>query len=387
MPNPNCYILLIVFNTEACQLIYGNYFCRMKFLIIRLSSIGDIVLTSPVLRCLKKQVPIAEIHFLTKYAHRQIVESNPNITKVHLLDESLTATITQLKLERFDYIIDLHKNLRTAKIKRGLKKIPSFSFNKLNIQKWLLVNFKINNLPNVHIVDRYLDTLKTFGVVNDGLGLDYFIPPKETIKESDLPMSHQAGFIGVVIGAALNTKKLPLHKIKEMLAAINHPIILLGGPEDRINGNELAAINPHKIYNACGKFSLNESADLVRRSKLVITHDTGLMHIAAAFKKPVFSIWGNTVPEFGMNAYYGSSNQLRITNYEFQVRGTFQKTEDENAETAKSAIRHPLSANQLSCRPCSKIGFNKCPKGHFKCMELQDVKAIAEKTELFLNKK
>jgi ADP-heptose:LPS heptosyltransferase len=126
----------------------------MKFLIIRLSSIGDIVLTSPVVRCLKKQVPDAEIHFLTKYAHRQIVESNPYITKIHLLDESLTATISQLKKEQFDFIIDLHKNLRTAKIKRALKKTPSFSFNKLNIEKWLLVNLKINRLPTIHIVDR-----------------------------------------------------------------------------------------------------------------------------------------------------------------------------------------------------------------------------------------
>jgi ADP-heptose:LPS heptosyltransferase len=360
----------------------------MKFLIIRLSSIGDIVLTSPVVRCLKKQVPTAEIHYLTKYAHRKIVESNPYITKVHLLDESLTATISHLKLEHFDYIIDLHNNLRTAKIKRALKKNASFSFNKLNIEKWLLVNLKINRLPNIHIVDRYLETVKSFGVVNDGLGLDYFIPKNETVKESDLPMSHQVGFIGVVIGAALNTKKLPILKLKNLLSNIDHPIILLGGPEDKIIGNELAAADPHKIYNACGKFSLNESADLVRRSKLIITHDTGLMHVAAAFKKPIFSIWGNTVPEFGMNPYYGKNYELRITNYEFQVRGNFQKTDNIKLKLPAAVAQSPkLKARSLSCRPCSKIGFNKCPKGHFKCMEWQDVEAIAKQAEIFLNPK
>ncbi len=327
-----------------------------------------------------------EIHFLTKYAYRKIVESNPYITKVHLLDESLTATISQLQLEGFDYIIDLHNNLRTAKIKRALPKAPAFSFNKLNIEKWLLVNFKINKLPNVHIVDRYLDTLKNFNVVNDGMGLDYFIPKNELVKESDLPMSHQIGFIGVVIGAALNTKKLPPHKLKDLLLAINHPIILLGGPEDKIIGDELSAIDPHKIYNACGKFSLNESADLVRRSKLIITHDTGLMHIAAAFKKPIFSIWGNTVPEFGMNPYYGGNYELRIMNYEFQVKGKFQDVEKIKLKLPSAmAQSSKLEAESLGCRPCSKIGFKKCPKGHFKCMELHDVKAIVKQAETLLN--
>lgn len=350
----------------------------MKFLIIRLSSIGDIVLTSPTVRCLKQQLPDAEIHFLTKFAHRNIIESNPHISKVHLLDESLSATIFQLKKENFDAIIDLHNNLRTAKIKSALKKIPSYSFNKLNIEKWLLVYFKINKLPNIHIVDRYLATLKSFGIINDGKGLDYFIPKKNVVKETDLPMSHQAGFIGVVIGAALNTKKLPLHKLKELLAAINHPIILLGGPEDRENGDILAVADNHKIYNSCGKFSLNESADLVRRSKLIITHDTGLMHIAAAFKKPIISIWGNTVPEFGMGPYYGTNYKLENTKFEFQILNLKFQNSNSIAQSSK------LKTESLGCRPCSKIGFNKCPKGHFKCMELQDVSDIAKEAGKFI---
>ncbi|HEX8357242.1 MAG TPA: glycosyltransferase family 9 protein, partial [Segetibacter sp.] len=116
---------------------------------------------------------------------------------------------------------------------------------------------------------------------------------------------------------------------------------------------EIASVDPIKIYNSCGKFNLNESADLVRRAKLIITHDTGLMHIAAAFKKPVISVWGNTVPSFGMAQYYGDT---MVANDRLEVK-------------------------DLWCRPCSKIGYSKCPLGHFKCMERQDVSSLILKVK------
>jgi len=321
----------------------------MKFLIIRFSSIGDIVLTTPVVRCLKKQLITAEVHYLTKSSFRSLTDSNPYIDKVHYFENDLDSVIEQLNREDFDYIIDLHHNLRTLKVKKALGK-KSFSFKKLNFEKWLLTALKINNLPAVHIVDRYMDTVKEFGIKNDGAGLDYFIPEQDRVKESDIPASHHAGYIGVAIGAALNTKKLPLHKLRELCAGINHPIILLGGKEDVANAEQISAVDPHKIYNACGKFSINESADLVRRSKFLITHDTGLMHIAAAFNKPMISVWGNTVPEFGMTAYY-SNQQVKDTRFEIR---------------------------DLRCRPCSKIGYNKCPRGHFKCMEKISITEVIE---------
>ena len=135
----------------------------------------------------------------------------------------------------------------------------------------------------------------------------------------------------------------------------NSHIILLGGKEDFANGEKIAEPDNVKIYNACGKFSLNESADIIRNAKLVISHDTGLMHIAAAFKKKILSVWGNTVPSFGMVPYE--------TNYEvFQV-------------------------NKLWCRPCSKTGYEKCPLGHFKCMNNQSMDAIAESAKINLEEK
>lgn len=320
----------------------------MKFLIIRFSSIGDIVLTTPVIRCLKQQVADAEVHYLTKFSFHKVIASNNYVDKFYYLNNDWDLLMHELKEENYDYIIDLHHNLRTLKIKRELK-VKTFSFNKLNIQKWLLTNFKINRMPSVHIVDRYLETVKSFGVKNDGKGLDYFIPKEEEVKQSDLPQSHSLGYIGLVIGAAHATKRLPLQKLKDLCMALDHPIVLLGGPEDSATGEQIASIDNIKIYNACGKFSINESADLVRKAKLIITHDTGLMHIAAAFKKPIISIWGNTVPAFGMTPYYGNA-QMQNSIYEVQ---------------------------KLACRPCSKIGHDACPKKHFKCMELQDVNQIS----------
>lgn len=330
----------------------------MKVLIIRFSSIGDIVLTTPVIRCIKQQLPDAEVHFLTKYAYRHILEANPYVTKLHLLKDDIKALLAELKQEGFDHIIDLHKNLRTATIKRGLRKVPSTSYDKLNWEKWLLTGLKIDRMPPIHIVDRYMQTVSHLGVINDGKGLDHFIPQKEIVKESDIPMSHQAGFIGLVIGASYETKKLPVDKLKDLCAAIDHPIILLGGPEDRLEGEEVSMVDKHKVYNACGKFTLNESADLVRRSKLIISPDTGLMHIAAAFKRPLISIWGNTVPAFGMTPYYGD---LKVQSRMFNVEG-------------------------LRCRPCSKLGHHQCPKGHFDCMRLQRVDLIAAQVHEWLGK-
>jgi len=323
----------------------------MKLLIIRFSSIGDIVLTTPVIRCLKLQVKDAEVHFLTKHAFAPILENNPYIDKVISLRFSWELMIHELKQEGYDYIIDLHHNLRTLRVKKALG-VTSFAFDKLNIKKWLLTALHINRMPNMHIVDRLLKTVSFLGVVNDEKGLDYFIPEKDEVAVTDIPLSHTFGYVAVVIGAALNTKKMPVHLLQKLCMSLPYPVILVGGKEDNDAGMAIAAKDPIKIYNACGKFNLNESADLVRNAVAVVTHDTGLMHIAAAFQKRIVSVWGNTVPAFGMAPYYGDTATLHTA----------------------SEVRN------LRCRPCSKIGYKKCPHKHFKCMELQDIPAIVNTT-------
>jgi ADP-heptose:LPS heptosyltransferase len=327
-----------------------------KILIIRFSSIGDIVLTTPVIRCLKKQLPETEIHFLTRKSFAAVLKANPYIDKLHLLDKDLPGMIRTLRAERFDQIIDLHHNVRSARIKWKLN-IPAHSFPKLNIEKWLYVRFKWNRMPAVHIVDRYLETVQPLGIKKDEEGLDYYISPEDELPARSLPYP---AYIGLVIGAAHATKRLPLHKLQELVKNLTAPVVLLGGKEDRDNGTAIAAIAPERIVNACGQYNLNQSASLVRQAKLIITHDTGLMHIAAAFDKPILSVWGNTVPAFGMYPYRPGGN---AQNHQFEVKN-------------------------LACRPCSKIGFEKCPKGHFKCMVQQDMHQLAAMAmQLWHNKK
>lgn len=320
-----------------------------KFLIIRFSSIGDIVLTTPVIRCLKQQVPGAEVHFLTKPSFKTILEYNPYIDKLHVLDKSLIQKAQELKNEGFDYIIDLHHNLRT-RILKGLLDIPAFSFDKLNAEKMLLVQTGINTLPAVHITQRYLQTLESVGIRNDGKGLDYFFPPD--FKPNNVPALPEK-FVAFAIGAQHGTKRLPNHKIVDICKGITLPVVLLGGKEDYTNGEAIVQQAGARVINYCGKGSLHESAYVLSKAYKVITHDTGLMHIAAALQKDIIAIWGNTIPEFGMSAYLGENNTQTTIPVNHEVHG-------------------------LSCRPCSKIGYRVCPKQHFNCMEQQDVQKITD---------
>lgn len=329
----------------------------MKFLVIRFSSIGDIVLTTPAIRCLKQQSENAEVHFLSKLNFKAITEANPYIDKFFYFKEDLSSLIRDLKKEEYDYIIDLHQNFRTQRICWALK-AKVLSYDKERFEKLLLTNFHINKMKGRHIVERCIDTLEPLGIVNDGMGMDYFIPKNAGIKMEDLPMSHMAGYVAIVIGASYYTKKLPVPKLQELCKKLDYPIILVGGKEDFKEADEIASVDAIKIYNACGKYSLHESADLVRQSKLVISHDTGLQYIACAFNKPVLAIWGGTSPALDVEPYYAAGNTNRYQN--FIVGG-------------------------LSCQPCSNFGTKSCPKKHFKCMEDQDIDAIVASAKAYYN--
>ncbi len=316
-------------------------------MIIRFSSIGDIVLTSPVVRCLKQQVENAEIHFVTKQKHASIVASNPYIEKIHVLQENISDLITELEKENFDYIIDLHQNFRSNRIKTRLKG-RAFSFEKLNLHKFLLVHFKINRLPQKHIVDRYLETLSAFNVENDKQGLDFFIPESDLFNLAQLPGAFQNGYIAFVIAGTYTTKKLPVEKITEICNLADVPVILLGGKGEIEEAHEVVQKTSGQVLDFTGKLSLNQSASLVKDARVVLTNDTGLMHIAAAFKKKILSFWGNTVPEFGMYPY------------------------------KPHAVSKMLAVENLKCRPCSKLGYEKCPKKHFNCMNEMDVQEAVQ---------
>lgn len=319
-----------------------------KILIIRFSSIGDIVLTTPIIRCVKQQLKETEVHFVTKEVFKGILIHNPYIDKVHTFKEDISEIYNELISEKFDVVIDLHKNLRSLRLKQKLK-TKNFSFNKLNLQKFLAVNFKqINKLPNTHIVNRYFETVNSLGVLNDGKGLDYFIHANDNVDVATiLSNPSQSSFVALVVGGSYYTKKIPLNKLTEICRTINFPIVILGGKEDKLIGDELQKKFP-QIINTCGQYTINQSASIIQQAEWVISSDTGLMHIASAYDKKIISIWGNTIPEFGMSPYLPNVNNKM------------------------------LEIKNLSCRPCSKLGYKKCPKGHFKCMNDIDISIIAE---------
>ncbi len=320
---------------------------RKKVLVVRFSSIGDIVLTSPVIRALHEQLD-AEVHVLTKNAFADIYRNNPHVAKVFAIDSLVTEVEAKLKGEKYDFIADLHHNLRSFQVKRMLAGVKCSSFPKLNLEKFLYVKLGINRMPDVHIVDRYFKAVAPLGVKNDGKGLDYFIPEKNNVPLSSLPATHQNGYVAVVAGAKFATKELPAEKLVEVIRNLNKPVVLLGGKDEIPKGEKIAAECGSLVFNACGKFNLDQSASLLQQAQMVITHDTGLMHIAAAFKKKIYSVWGNTVPDFGMYPYLPGEGSRII-----EIKG-------------------------LRCRPCTKLGYNECPLGHFKCMNEIAVSAFDE---------
>jgi ADP-heptose:LPS heptosyltransferase len=307
----------------------------MKILVIRFSSMGDIIYTTPVVRCLKEQLPGAEIHFLTKPAFKYIYDNNLYTDKLLLLKPNLSDTIAEIKAEKYDYIIDLHNNLRTAiiKLRTGIK---SSTYRKQTIRKWLSLKLNLKLVPPVHLVDRYLKTVAFLGVKNDGLPINYYLKAGHELSAL-LPQSHQNKYIAFVVGATHFTKRMPNEKIINICREINYPVVLLGGNDVKANGDIIAQALGDKIYNACGITTLDESVYLVSKAEKVVGFDTGLTHIAEAFNHPIASIWGGTAPELlGVQPYH-----------------------------VKDAIVVEID---LPCRPCSKFGLEKCPLGHFKCM-------------------
>ncbi|MFM7668541.1 MAG: glycosyltransferase family 9 protein [Bacteroidota bacterium] len=322
----------------------------MKILVVRFSSIGDIVLTSSVVRCLKNQVQNAQIHMLTKEQFTPLYDANPNVDKTFGLSDNWELLLSELKAENYDCIIDLHNNLRTKRLKLALGK-PSYSFPKRNIKKYLLTKFKWNLLSEKeHVVHRYFKPAEKIGVKNDQLPNDFFIAEKNEIELTNTSLVSKK-YLALAIGTQFATKKLPVEKLLAICNRIQFPIVLLGDKKDALVADELISKSVNKaLVSFCGELNIQQSASVLKQAKVVLTHDTGLMHIAACFSAPIVTIWGNTTPILGMSAY--TPTQLN------------------------QAVN--VEVEDLSCRPCSKIGYATCPKNHFNCMNLQDVEKISK---------
>ena len=321
-----------------------------KILIIRLSSIGDIVLTTPVIRAVNEQLPEAEVHFLVRKEFVAVVDHNPHIHKLHTYDiENIDKVMEELQNEHFDVVIDLQKNYRSRQVVRRLK-CESYTFQKHNFSKWLCYRFKMNGLPETHIVERYFEAVKMLNVHNDHKGLEFYIPEDQGFEEDDLPMMFEDGFVAIVLAAQHFTKRIPVSKVVEIGSILHKPIMLLGGKDVFEEGERVVAQLGERATNGCGKYTLYQSAAILQHADCVITGDTGLMHISAALHKPTAAIFGSTIPEYGYYPYMPGERYM-FRNFE---------------------------VCPLRCRTCSKFGSSKCKRKHFKCMNNISATDVAE---------
>lgn len=311
-----------------------------KILIIRFSSIGDIVLTSPVIRVLHHQG--YEVHYLVKEKFFSVVRNYTYIRKIYTFQKNPLEILNLLKKENYHFIADLQNNWKSRLLCILLNR-PYKSFPKLNFRKLLVVWTKQKKLlPKVHIVDRYFETLKPLHLKNDLQGLDFFID--ESNIQERIKTFAQKNYIILVPGGSYYTKQIPLSKIEQLLQS--HPdktFIAIGDKKDAEKIHLIEKKYAHLI-NLCGQTSIDESAYLIKHAQQVITSDTGMMHIAAAFKKKIISVWGNTIPEFGMYPYLPDKDSKIIEN------------------------------NTIWCRPCSKLGYSQCPLRHFRCIKDLDIR-------------
>ena len=312
----------------------------LKILVARFSSIGDIVLCSPIVRCLKEQLS-SEVHFITKDKYKDIIETNPYIDKVYSIQNSTSEVFKSLKKENYDYLIDLHKNIRTFQL---IKFATNYlSYNKQNFMKFLFIKFGINLINDKHIVDRYFESIRNLRVKNDGKGLDFFLDDCDIVDLN----CFDSNYITFAIGGTHFTKILPIDKIIEICNIQDKQLVLIGGKEDYKRG-EIIRSQCKNVINECGKHTIKQSAYIVKNSNFLITHDTGMMHIASAFGIKIISVFGGTHPKLGFAPYLPNSENKII------------------------------QIENLKCRPCHRFGRSKCPKGHFKCMKNIDVSLFAE---------
>jgi len=319
----------------------------MKILIIRFSSIGDIVLTTPVLRLLKKNKNNT-LHYLTKEAFAPLLQDNPHLEKIFLYKSGDREIISHLRAENYDLIIDLHHTLRSFYVRMMLRK-PTISTHKGNIRKLITIYTGLQVLNTTHQVEKHIAALNSLHISDDGQGLEIFINTSNIINPASLGIN--GPYLAFSLGATHATKKLPPDTVKAIIEQLKMPVLLLGGGEDRRWAEEIIATFPYRaIYSACGLYNLQQSASAIAQAAGVFAFDTGMMHIAAALDKPLVTVWGATVPALGFYPLYKKNAQNRAIYFEVK---------------------------DLTCRPCSRAGTGTCPKGHFRCMREQDSHRIA----------
>ncbi len=316
-----------------------------KILIIRLSSIGDIVLSTPLIRLLRKRFSSAKIDFVIRKEFAELLKFNPHLTNLIEFDASkgfkeLLRLKSQILKESYDLIIDIHNNLRSVFL-RTFSGARVLKINKRVLKRFLLVKFKINLYKNIiPVAERYIETISQLSIKNDNQGLELFVPNDVLdVAKDKINFSNSERYIAIAPSAKHETKRWLPERFAEvgdkLSEKFNAKIILMGGKEDEQRCKLVESMMKSKPINICGKTSLLESAGILSLCEMLITNDSGLMHIGSAMKTKIVAIFGSTVKEFGFFPY---------------------------------GIESIVVEKTIPCRPCSHIGRDKCPKKHFKCM-------------------
>lgn len=323
-----------------------------RILIIRFSSLGDVLLTTPIIRAMKKQHPNYAIDFLVREEYADVVKFNPNINVVYALSHSEKSKflIKVLKGNNYEFVVDLQNNIRSRLIVNSLNKL-TYSFKKPTWDKYLLVRFKINRYKEIKsITELYCESIP--GLKLDKEGLELYLP--QNVETEPLLSDN---YIGLCPGSKHFTKRWPIEYFIELGNALKqkgYEILIFGGFDDKqicesINSQIQGSIN------LCNDNNLFKTASEIKQCKLVVSNDSGLMHVAASVGVPIIAIFGSSVREFGFSPY-------RVPNL-------------------------ILENKSLSCRPCSHIGRSNCPKKHFKCMKEITPQIVSENVIKFLSEK
>jgi lipopolysaccharide heptosyltransferase II len=323
-------------------------FSPSQILIIRLSSLGDILFTTPLIRVLRKRFPHSQIHFLTNTRYKELLQNNPYLDKVVTLGDSAGLGQTwsmgkRLRKDKYDAVIDQHGSLRSLIIRQVIKAPRIFALRKFRFYRTMLILGKRNLYPNDHGMALWMmDAAKSLGIYDDGDGLDFFVNPDIELRLKNQLESKigQKNIIALAPGARHFTKRWLIERwcdlAKMIISKSDANILVLGSVEDKKLGDEIVSTIGDRGWNVAGKFSLEETAAALSHCQLTISNDSGLMHVSAARKVPVVGIFGPTIRAFGF--------------YPFRVP-------------------YRIVEKSLSCRPCSTKGSSRCPLGHFRCMK------------------
>lgn len=352
---------------EVLKIKSGGELGRIRVLVVRFSSMGDVLLTTPVLRALHGVLEgDVEVHFLTKVAFAPLVQGLPNVHRVHTIERATTEVEAALKAIGFHYVVDLHRSARSAFVKRMLRKDGALSLvvDKRNYAKWKLVRGWSYDLAGEHIVDRYMATLAPFSGGlgsshwDDGGGLDLPVLPDMVAR--GLPKN----FVALAVGAAHQGKTIPVShwvEVAQVLRKNNCDVVLLGGPDDLTTGAEIAAAcgpRASGMMDLTGRLTLLESFAVLSFARVLAVGDTGLMHAGAAAGVPMVVVWGCTAPALGMGPYRPGGSVIEL--------------EPEGRKMIEGVRR-----------PCSKLG-NRCRYDQ-PCIETVSPARIADALEALLS--